>query len=48
MTIQQFRLHSEAAARRARRAQVNAMVAARAGQIEDKAFARLMKGMADG
>lgn len=48
MTFQQFRMHSEAASRAHRRAQVAAMVAARAAQLEDKAFKSLMKSMADG
>lgn len=48
MTLAQFRHLSEAEARRQRRAQVNAMVAARAANLEGKAFEKLMKGMAGG
>ena len=48
MTFQQFRQLSEAATRRQRREQVNAMVAARAANLEGKAFEKLMKGMTGG
>lgn len=48
MTFHQFRLHSEAANRSHRRAQVQAMVAARSANLEGKHFEKLMKGLADG
>ena len=48
MTFQQFRQLSEAATRRQRRAQVNAMVAARAANLDDSTYKKLMKGMAGG
>lgn len=48
MTFHQFRLLTEAANRRQRRAQVSAMVAARAANLEGKDFEKLMKGLANG
>lgn len=48
MPLPQFRALTAAEARRQRRLQVNAMVAARSAQIEDKAFKSLLKGLTDG
>lgn len=48
MTFHQFRLLTEAANRRQRREQVSAMVAARAANLEGKAFEKLLKSLADG
>ena len=48
MTLPTFRALTAAEHRRQRRAQVNAMVAARSAQIDSKAFEKLMKGLADG
>ena len=48
MPLPQFRALSAAEARRQRRLQVNAMVAARAAQMEDKAFEKLLKGLTRG
>lgn len=47
MTLPTFRAQTAAENRRQRRAQVNAMVAARSAQIDGKAFEKLMKGLAD-
>lgn len=47
MTFHQFRLLSEAANRRQRRAQVSAMVASRSAHLEGKDFEKLMKGLVD-
>ena len=48
MTFAQFRQLSEAATRRQRREQVSAMVAARAANLEGKAFEKLLKSLTDG
>lgn len=48
MTLAQFRAFSAAEARRQRRLQVNACVAARSANYEQKAFEKLMKGLGDG
>lgn len=48
MPLPQFRALSAAEARRQRRLQVNAMVAARAAQLDGKAFEKLLKGLSDG
>lgn len=48
MPLTQFRAFSAAEARRQRRLQVNAMVAARAAQLDGKAFEKLLKGLSDG
>lgn len=48
MTFHQFRLLSEAANRRQRRAQVNAMVASRSAHLEGKNFETLLRGLVDG
>lgn len=48
MPLPQFRALSAAEARRQRRLQVNAMVAARSAQIDAKAFEKMLKGLSDG
>jgi hypothetical protein len=48
MPLPQFRALSAAETRRQRRLQVNAMVAARAAQLDGKAFEKLLKGLSDG
>lgn len=50
MPLPMFRAFSEAEARAQRRAQVNAMVAARCGHEsqDNKAFKGLLKGLTDG
>lgn len=48
MPLQQFRALSAAEARRQKRLQVNACVAARSAHYEGKNFEKLMKGLADG
>lgn len=48
MPYRQFRVMSEAEARRQRRMQVNACVAARSAQFEGKAFEKMIKGLTDG
>lgn len=48
MPYRQFRVLSEAEARRQRRMQVNACVAARSAQFEGKAFEKMIKGLTDG
>jgi hypothetical protein len=47
MTIDQFRALSAAEARRQRRLQVNAMVAARSAQIDAKAFEKMVKALSN-
>lgn len=48
MPLPQFRTLSAAEARRQKRLQVNACVAARSAQYDQKDFEKLMKGLADG
>jgi len=48
MPLSQFRALSAAEARRQKRLQVNACVAARSAHYESKDFEKLMKGLADG
>lgn len=48
MPLPQFRALSAAEARRQKRLQVNACVAARSAQYDQKDFEKLMKGLADG
>ena len=48
MPLPQFRALSAAEARRQRRLQVNACVAARSAQYDQKGFEKLMKGLASG
>lgn len=48
MTLAQFRHLSEAEARRLRRAQASACVAARSAHLEGKDFEKLMRSLTDG
>ena len=48
MPLPQFRTLSAAESRRQKRMQINACVAARSAQYEQKDFEKLMKGLADG
>lgn len=48
MPLRQFRVLSEAEARRQRRLQVNACMAARSAQFDGKDFERMLKGLANG
>jgi hypothetical protein len=47
MTLAQFRAYSAAEARRQKRLQVNACVAARSAKFDGKDFDKLMKRLAD-
>lgn len=48
MPLPRFRVLTEAEARRQRRTQVNACMAARSAQMEGKDFEKMMKALADG
>ena len=48
MPLPQFRALSAAEARRQRRMQVNAMMAARMAHAEEKAFEKVLKGLTRG
>lgn len=48
MPLPRFRALSAAEARRQRRLQINAMVAARSAQLDGKAFEKMLKGLSDG
>lgn len=47
MPFPKFRALSQAEARRQRRLQVNAMMAARSGQMESKQFEKVVKGLSN-